>query len=243
MKLVSFDTMDNKLLSPAMMISLSIHLLLIILLSLPYFRRPVYSKPFHSLELTYQSVKHVQQKKKEVAAKKFKVIRKQSPNPVKKVDVLAKDGSMFSAINNQLVDLSKLEGQLSGGRKKSPQISTLDISRKITLPPLSTEKITNPKYLTYNDDMRAAISRNIKRRAYTYVNHPEFEAGKVYLTFVLASNGSLKQVQVIDHKTFANKYLRKVALKSIRESSPFPPFPIGFNYPEFTFNLLISFQE
>ena len=38
-------------------------------------------------------------------------------------------------------------------------------------------------------------------------------------------------------------YLRSVALKSIKESNPFPPFPIGFNYPEFTFNLMISFQD
>ena len=119
----------------------------------------------------------------------------------------------------------------------------LDASRKITLPPIGTTKITNPKYITYNDDMREAISRNIKQRAYTYVNHPDFEAGQVYLTFVLASNGMLRQLQIIENKTAANDYLRRVALKSIQESSPFPPFPAGFDYPEFTFNLLISFQD
>ncbi len=91
--------------------------------------------------------------------------------------------------------------------------------------------------------MRETISRNIKQRAYTYVNHVDFEAGKVYLTFVLASNGMLKQLQIIDSKTSANAYLRGVALKSIKESNPFPPFPRGFDYPEFTFNLMISFQD
>jgi hypothetical protein len=75
------------------------------------------------------------------------------------------------------------------------------------------------------------------------VNHPDFEAGKVYLTFVLASNGALQQLQIIENKTFANDYLRTIALKSIKESNPFPPFPKDFDYPEFTFNLLISFQN
>jgi len=69
------------------------------------------------------------------------------------------------------------------------------------------------------------------------------KSGRVYLTFVLSSGGMLKQLQIIDSKTSANEYLRNVALKSIKESSPFPPFPIGFDYPEFTFNLLISFQD
>ena len=123
------------------------------------------------------------------------------------------------------------------------RVAMLDIDRKITLPPIATEKITNPKYLSYNDDMRAVISRNIKQRAYTYVNHKDFEAGKVYLTFVLLNNGALKQLKIIDSKTVANEYLRYVALKSVKESNPFPPFPIGFDYPEFTFNLLISFQD
>ena len=120
----------------------------------------------------------------------------------------------------------------------------LDVGHKITLAPMGATKITNPQYLMYNDEkVRAAISRNIKQRAYHYVNHPDFQSGKVYLTFVLASSGALKQVKIIDDKTFANGYLRKVALRSIKESSPFPPFPEGFDYPEFTFNLLISFQD
>ena len=150
---------------------------------------------------------------------------------------------MFSIIGDRIKDISKISGNLLTSQKKNPTISTLDVGRKITLPPMGTTKITNPKYITYNDDMRGTISRNIKRRAYTYVNHRDFESGRVYLTFVLSSGGMLKQLQIIDSKTSANEYLRNVALKSIKESSPFPPFPIGFDYPEFTFNLLISFQD
>ena len=45
-----------------------------------------------------------------------------------------------------------------------------------------------------------AISRNIKRRAYAYVNHPDFEAGEVYLTFVLGSGGDLRALKIIEEK-------------------------------------------
>jgi hypothetical protein len=75
------------------------------------------------------------------------------------------------------------------------------------------------------------------------VNHPDFQAGEVYVTFVLESSGILKKVKIIEEKTAANSYLRNVALRSIMESNPFPPFPKGFDYPEFTFNLLITFQN
>ena len=187
-------------------------------------------------------MKPLTEEKKELVVKDLNV-SKSPKTQQRKVEVLTKNDNMFSVIGDSIKDISKISGNLLTSQKKKPTISTLDIERKITLQPMGTTKITNPKYITYNDDMRATISRNIRKRAYTYINHEDFESGKVYLTFVLSSSGILKQLQIIDSKTFANEYLRNVAVKSIKESSPFPPFPLGFNYPEFTFNLLISFQE
>ena len=219
------------------------HALGIVLLSLPYSRAGISSKAFKPIEVTYQDLKSHEEEKGKTSFKNLKVIKDSKPYEDQKLRVLDKKRNMFSTIGDRIKDISKLTGELRASQKKTHKITTLDLAKKITLPPLSTEKITNPKYLTYNDDMRDTISRNIKQRAYAYVNHPDFEAGEVYLTFVLTFEGMLKGVKIIEDKTSANDYLREVALRSIKESSPFPPFPKGFDYPEFTFNLLISFQN
>ena len=235
--------MEKNFFIASIILSFLVHTVSFVLLSLPYSRVGVSSKVFKSIEVTYQDLKSQKEENKKALFKDLKVIKDSKPYENQKLRVLDKKGNMFSAMGNRIKDISKLTGKLRASQKKSRKITTLDLAKKITLPPLSTEKITNPKYLTYNDDMRDTISRNIKQRAYAYVNHPDFEVGEVYLTFVLASEGMLKDVKIIEGKTFANDYLREVALRSIKESNPFPPFPKGFDYPEFTFNLLISFQN
>lgn len=235
--------MEKKLFLTGLLFSFLAHAVVIGLLSLSHSRLSLFSKKSRSIEITYQKIKPLTGKKKEIVVKDFKVLKSLKTKQKQKVEVLSKKGDMFSVIGDRIKDISKLSGNLLASHKKNPTISMLDVGRKITLLPMGTTKITNPKYITYNDDMRAVISHNIKKRAYAYVNHRDFEAGKVYLTFVLSSSGVLKQLQIIDSKTSANEYLRNVALKSIKESNPFPPFPLGFNYPEFTFNLLISFQD
>ncbi len=110
--------------------------------------------------------------------------------------------------------------------------------RQISVPLLKSEKITNPQYLNYHDRVR----NKIKHRAYFYVDDPQFEAGEVYLTFVILSDGTLKKIKIINAKTHANHYLRGIGLRSIKESSPFPPFPRELKYPELSFNVVISFE-
>ncbi|MBN1869901.1 MAG: TonB C-terminal domain-containing protein [Candidatus Omnitrophica bacterium] len=235
--------MDKNLFAVGIALSFLAHAVTIALFSLPLPKIHTLYKPFKAIEVTYQDLKSQSDKKNETTFEDLKVLKDLKSKEDQPIKVLDKKGNLFSAIGDQIKDISKLTGQLRESMKKSQKITTLDLEKKITLPPLSTEKITNPKYLTYNEDMRDAISRNIKRRAYAYVNHPDFQAGEVYLTFVLASEGMLKGVRIIEEKTSANAYLREVALRSIKESNPFPPFPEGFDYPEFTFNLLISFQN
>ena len=59
---------------------------------------------------------------------------------------------------------------------------------------------------------------------------------------MLSSDGSLKEIKIINNKTVANDYLRNVGLRSIKESSPFPAFPFDLKYPELSFNIVISFE-
>ena len=235
--------MEKRLLWASLILSFVIHAAGIGLLSLSSAKKKGPGKPFKSIEVTYQDIKHLDKPGQKTAVRDLKIVQDRTSQQKEKVKVLTRKDDVFSSFTRKISDISKFSGKLLTSQQEVQKISTLDIGNKITLPPLSSEKITNAQYLTYNDDMRAAISLNIKQRAYTYVNHPEFEAGEVYVTFVLAKSGDLKKIKIIDEKTSANSYLRNVALRSIMESSPFSPFPRGFDYPEFTFNVLISFQN
>lgn len=110
--------------------------------------------------------------------------------------------------------------------------------RQIRIPMLDSDQMMGSRYVTYHEQVR----NKIRDRAYFYVDDPRFETGEVYLTFVLGSDGRLKQAQISDDRTSANHYLRDVGLRSIRESSPFPSFPKDLDYPELTFHVVISFE-
>ena len=124
-------------------------------------------------------------------------------------------------------------------RDKQPlKMTNLVEKRSITVPLVASQKITNPKYVGYNDRIRDKI----RNRAYFYIDDPKFQAGEIYLTFVVTADGNLKDLQIIDDRSNANDYLRTVGLRSVKESSPFPPFPADLPYPELSFNVVISFE-
>ena len=129
----------------------------------------------------------------------------------------------------ELDSLGKRQMKLGAHKKQPLKMTSLDGGRHIVVPLIESEKISNPKYLNYHDRIRDKI----KNRAYFYVDDPRFDVGEVYLTFVLLSDGSLKAIKIIDNKTMANDYLRSVGLQSIKESSPFPPFPTDLKYNSF----------
>lgn len=110
------------------------------------------------------------------------------------------------------------------------------IKKKITLPPVNLDKINNPSYISYYQIVREKI-----RRA-AYQNYSRIDTGEVYLTFVVAGDGSLQQVRVVDERSSAKPYLKDIARKSLQEASPFPRFPEALNYPELSFNVIISFE-
>lgn len=113
---------------------------------------------------------------------------------------------------------------------------TFSVKKIITLPAVETEKITNPSYLNYYQFVREKI-----RRA-AYQNYGRSQEGEVYLSFIVLKEGSLKDVRLVEQKSSLNPYLRGVALKSIKDASPFPVFPRDLDYPQLSFNVIISFQ-
>lgn len=108
--------------------------------------------------------------------------------------------------------------------------------KTVTVPVLQSEKINNPSYANYYSLVRARI----KQRA--YFNYSDNYTGEVYLTFILTSDGVLKELQILENRTTGGQFLRTIGLKSVKEASPFPPFPKELRYPELTFNVVISFQ-
>lgn len=95
----------------------------------------------------------------------------------------------------------------------------------------------SPLYRDYCQIIREAI----RDQATAYYNRFA-EIGEVTLSFVLQSDGTLKEVNVIDDFSTENEYLREVASRSVIDAAPFPAFPKGFPIRELIFKLPISFR-
>jgi len=110
------------------------------------------------------------------------------------------------------------------------------IKKKITLPPIEMAKIDNPSYINYYQIVREKIRRS------AYQNYTKNETGEVYVTFIISNDGYIKGVHLVEDKTTANDYLRGIALRSVKDASPFPNFPKELDYPQLSFNIIISFE-
>lgn len=112
----------------------------------------------------------------------------------------------------------------------------ISVKKKISLPPLDMDKINNASYISYYQIVREKI-----RRA-AYQNYTRTETGEVYLSFIISTEGYLREVRMVEEKSSFSPYLREIALRSIKEASPFPDFPKELDYPQLTFNVVISFE-
>ena len=110
------------------------------------------------------------------------------------------------------------------------------VKKIITLPPIDLDKISNPSYISYYQIVREKI-----RRA-AYQNYTRAEVGEAYLSFLISSDGSLKAMHLIEEKSSPSVYLKEISLRSIKEASPFPNFPKELDYPQLSFNVVISFE-
>lgn len=110
------------------------------------------------------------------------------------------------------------------------------IKKKITLPALETDKINNPSYMSYYQLVREKIRRC------AYQNYMRTETGEAYISFIIANNGSLSEARFVPEKSSFNPYLKEIALRSVRDAAPFPGFPQELDYPQLSFNVVISFE-
>lgn len=120
-----------------------------------------------------------------------------------------------------------------------PSLSNDDviaIKKKISLPPVDQDKIDNPSYISYYQLVR----EKIKRAAYQ--NYSRVDTGNVHISFVISNDGYLKNLILNDEKSCLNNYLKEIAVRSVKDASPFPNFPKDLDYPQLSFNVIISFE-
>jgi outer membrane biosynthesis protein TonB len=117
-----------------------------------------------------------------------------------------------------------------------PKPDVISVKKRITLPPIDMGKMNNPSYVSYYQIVREKIKRS------AYQNYMRTDIGEVFLSFVITKNGLLKAVNLSDEKSSESIYLREIAMRSIKEASPFPIFPAELEYPELSFNVIISFS-
>jgi TonB family protein len=96
------------------------------------------------------------------------------------------------------------------------------------------------KLSAYMDYYRL-IREKIRRNAYRYYNISE--SGEVFLRFTIFKNGRIESIY-LDEESVRSKFLREIALRSIKEAAPFPSFPEELkSYNHLRFNISIYFKN
>ena len=100
-------------------------------------------------------------------------------------------------------------------------------------------KDDNPEeYISYYRAIREKIKRMVARH---YDN--QNKEGTVYVLFRLSKRGILEELSINEMISTDNQTLRKIALKSVRSSSPFMPFPETLRRDALTFGIPIVFKQ
>jgi len=157
--------------------------------------------------------------------------------PSQKLD-LSNNSKIFSD-GSIPVSLVKDRPELPFGmfyERKPEHMRSMELSHRISITPIRSEKINNPVYAAYNEMVRDRIKEKV------YQNYDKMEAGSVYLTFLVDQSGALMEARIIEEKTTASEHLQEIALRSLKEASPFPAFLKGMNLTEYPFNIEIQYQ-
>jgi len=223
---------SNNLFRTAFLVSLIAHG--IILAQNPNFNIFPPSKPAQKMEVSY--LKHIQENKEQPP-----VLRSLNKEPFLKMSAkitadkrtpppfIDKD-KLFSKTRT----INSRQGLFTKPEFTKPDI--IAVKKKITLPAIDTNRISNPSYISYYQIVREKI-----RRA-AYQNYTRTETGEVYLSFVISNIGDIKEIRTVEEKSSPIQYLREIALRSINDAAPFPNFPKELDYPQLSFNVVISFE-
>ena len=94
------------------------------------------------------------------------------------------------------------------------------------------------EYIQYYELIRESIKKYVSK------NYTRFrEEGIIEVAFTLNKNGILKNLAVDTSKSIKSPRLKTIALKSMKEASPFPPFPDSLEKKELAFAIAIIFKK
>jgi len=197
------------------------------------------------MEVNYVKIPKLEPKQSPAQYKKLPQSKKEEaprslPRVLPKASAgLGKSGGPPSFIDNQ--PIFKKDRIITGRQTvfMKPDLAkpdTISIRKKVSLPPIDFEKANNPSYISYYQIVREKI-----RRA-AYQNYTRTEMGEVFLSFVVSDQGYVREVRIVDEKSSDSLFLREIALLSVREASPFPVFPKDLDYPQLSFNVIVSFE-
>jgi len=226
-----------------LLISLAIHMFLIIQLS--FFEKKIDSSfRGNTIQVTFRPstqkenkiISEPQEKKIPIALESITKKGHRLPPPYideNKLLHLAKDkpGLLLKRQFPQF-KLSSKPSLLGPGLSANP----VSVKKKVTLPEIGVDKNASPSYMNYYNLVREKIRRT------AYQKFTRLDAGEVYVSFIISCDGTLEKVRVNEEKSVSNRYLQEIALSSIKDSSPFPKFPAELDYPQLSFNVVISFE-
>ncbi|MBU1933116.1 MAG: TonB family protein [Candidatus Omnitrophica bacterium] len=215
---------DNKTFQFALIASILFHS--IFFLAAPHMPFTPSKRALKNIEITYYEIKKPAAKK-ELANKKSEPLMKRLPD-IKKEEIL-----------NPPKPIAKKPDEV---KQPVKPVAELVEAKEKTFEKVVEEEKDDAKKATYISYYRAVRE---KIRQYADRNYPatrRLGRGEIFLSFVVASSGELLRVKVIEERSVVDRTLRDIAINSIREASPFPPFPKGMRQYQITFNIIISFE-
>ena len=126
-------------------------------------------------------------------------------------------------------------------KKTFPQKAAPKITREGTPlgdPELSLGPREKKFFIDYFSQVKQRISRTLREKSKGQMNR-----GKVALLFVLASNGHLERVLVVDQQSDAVDTAKNLARDSLAASAPFPRFPKELTMDRLSFHVTVYFEE
>ena len=176
----------------------------------------------------------------------------------KAMEVIYEDRAAEQALSHlqrQLIaTLQGGQGSLQGAANPTPQIRIPD--RAVMNLPLSLSEagisrsavvdLTNlveaaqgdPVLLSYFSAIREQIQRTANHQTWQTGEHDQ---GLVYVSFVLAASGQVSSVSLAADRSTTSRSLQDIALRIIKSSSPFPPFPPSLKEPSRTIVVPLEF--
>lgn len=207
---------ESKTFQIAVLVSVVVHS--VFLISLPSIPFTPTKRSLEKLKITYYEVK-----------KKAEPIVRKLPD-IKKEEIL-----------KPLKPVSKEPKKVKSEEKEKGLTSVKEVKEKEFEKVIAEEKDDARKatYISYYKAVREKIRQFADRN---YPKNRVLGEGEVFLSFVVASSGELLRVRVVNERSSDNSLLRNIAINSIRDACPFPPFPKGMNQYQITFNVVISFE-